>query len=879
MLTLWFSDFLLRTFLLVALLISATDILLAQQNSIKTEANKPELNQFARLRSTQWTKEKEKADSIANKLNIPIYYIEESGRVISLQRLGNNNQPVYYATDNISVATTIAADLVWSENNAYPELNGKGVEINLWDGGTVLSTHQEFQSQDGSRVTMRDLELEVSNHSTHISGTMIASGVKPAAKGMAGNALIKGWDLNNDIAEMASAAADGISISNHSYGPLCGWYYNAQTESWYWYGDPDISATEDYKFGFYNEVSADLDYIAKNAPYYLIVKSAGNDRNDGPATPVSHYVWEDNWVLVSAERDADGGSDGFDCLSPAAVAKNILTIGAVDDARIMTSFSAYGPTDDGRIKPDLVSDGADVYSSISSTNSSYSTYSGTSMSTASATGAIALLLQLQDILQPGVNLLSSTIKDILIHSAGDLGNPGPDFSFGWGIINIKAAADILYNNSNNQGKTIYEKILNNGETITIPVKTSSDSPFFKATLCWTDPAGQASNPALNQRTSKLVNDLNLLVENTTTGQSFLPWVLNVENPAATATKGANHTDNVEQVYFVNPGDADLNVKISHSGTLSGGSQAFSLIITEIETKSEIYPPQNLKYSIGESNINISWDSPSIGNPNKYKIYRDGTLLAESNSTSYSDASVIFDNEYTYYVTAVYIIDEEETESLGTNEIKVYPRYLRSLPYFVDFENSPDELQIENNISGWRWGDSEELNSYYLNFSSNNTKFIATDSYSAGEAIHVSDIAATAPLLLENYLNITLSFDYLFMTGTYDAIDELHLVYKLQEETEWHEWLEMESSYKWVHKTFELPPEICKNGTQLGFYYDDLYQWGMGAGLDNLVKSTWLFHHSTPQFRHVLYAMMKKFLYPFKMWGYNLLCPETVSKFK
>ncbi|WP_167618974.1 S8 family peptidase [Maribellus sediminis] len=780
--------------------------------------------------------QKSLADSLAGTLNIPLDYTEENGRVIILQRLDYNNKPVYYATDNVSVAATISVDQVWSANNEFPELTGEGIEINLWDGGTVLSSHQEFQSAEGSRITMRDLDLDVSNHSTHISGTMIASGVKTDAKGMAGKALIKGWDLNNDIAEMASAAADGIPISNHSYGPLCGWYYNSQIESWYWYGDPEISATEDYKFGFYNDVSADIDFIAENAPYYLIVKSAGNDRNDGPATTVSHYVWDDQWILVNAERDPDGGTDGFDCLSPLAVAKNILTVGAVDDATNMTLFSAFGPTDDGRIKPDVVSDGTDVYSSIASTNTSYTSYSGTSMSAASATGAITLLLQLQYLLQPGVNLLSSTYKSLLMHTASDLGNAGPDYSYGWGLINTKAAADVIYANSNNQGKNIYEQELHEAETVTIPVKTTSDSPFLKATLCWTDPAGQAGSPALNQRTGKLVNDLNLQVENTNTGQTIFPWVLNVENPAGPATHGTNHVDNVEQVYFANPGAADFDIKISHSGTLSGGSQIFSLVITGIETQSEIYPPQNLTCTIGTSGILLNWGSPVSGSPEKYMIYRNGSFLATSNTTSYTDASIIFDNEYSYYVTAVYSINEEEIESLGTNEIVVYPRTVRPLPYLIDFEASADEVQIKNNISGWQWGDSETLNCYYLDFSDNHSKFIATDSYSAGEAVHVSDIATTAPLLLENYSNVTLSLDYLLKTGIYDAIDELHVVYKLQGETNWQEFMELGSAFNWVHKSFELPTEICINGTQLGFYYDDQYQWGMGAGLDNIYIS-------------------------------------------
>ena len=472
----------------------------AQQSERKIETRHVDLIRFAKQKNADWLIEKHKADSIANALVIPVAYIENDIRVVILQRLGYNNKPVYYATDNINAAAIISVDQLWTNDNDYPSLSGEAVEINVWDGGSVLSTHQELQNGPGPRVVMRDTDLPVSNHSTHIAGTMIATGIDADARGMAGNAIIKAWDLNDDIAEIASSAADGIVLSNHSYGPLCGWYFNASNECWYWYGEPSISPVEDFEFGFYDQVSADLDYIAWNAPYYLIVKSAGNDRNDTPATSFVHYVWDGTWNLVNVEREPDGGTDGFDCLNPMAVAKNILTVGAVDDAKAMTAFSAFGPTDDGRIKPDVVANGYSVYSSIAASNNRYEVYNGTSMSTASATGSVALLHQLQKILQPGVTLKSSTIKAILIHTATEAGSSaGPDYSFGWGLLNIKEAADLISQNSENGGKSIYEGIISQGEIVSIPIETLP-GPFLKATLCWTDPAGQPSTPSLNPRT-------------------------------------------------------------------------------------------------------------------------------------------------------------------------------------------------------------------------------------------------------------------------------------------------------------------------------------------------------------------------------------------
>ena len=819
---------------ILILLLFHAENLVAQPNIFRPKTQKTELIQFSKQNHRRWNTEKNKADSLARSLNIPIQYIDTTGRVILLQRTGRNKKPIYYATDNFSSAVTIAADQVWADTNPYPALTGAGTEINIWDGGIILSTHQELQSATGSKITMRESELALSDHSSHVAGTMVASGINPIAHGMASHANIKGWDLNDDIAEMANAAADGIRLSNHSYGPLCGWHFNTQNNNWYWYGDPSVSETEDYEFGFYNQNSADLDYIAELAPYYLIVKSAGNDRNDGPTDSFEHYVWDGAWTYVNIERDPDGGTAGFDCLTPMSVSKNILTVGAIDDSKNMTAFSAFGPTDDGRIKPDLVTNGYDVFSSVSASNTSYASYAGTSMAAASATGAIALLMQLQEIVQPGTPLLSSTIKGILIHTADEMGNnAGPDYSYGWGLLNIKSAADLIYTNSQNQGSNIYEAEISDGEEITLQVTTPADSPFLKATLCWTDPAAMPSSPALNNRNSKLVNDLDIQIEKNTSSEIFYPWTLDPSIPSAAPQQTTNHVDNTELVFINNPGANSYTVRISHSGSLTGSSQVFSLIISGINTQAGIFPPENLTYSLSESEVFLTWNSPSDANPDFYRIYRDDELLATSTTTSFSDLSIALDTHYAYFITAVYVIDNEEYESISTNQVNVYYQSLRTLPFTVDFENSPIELTYKNEISGWQPGTAETLNSYYLNFSDNTSIFIAADSYSAGDAIHVSDLAATPPLRLADYSDISLSFDYLLKTGIYGAIDELHIVYKTQDESNWHDLLALESSFNWKNFSVTLPDSICKNGTQIGFYYDDFYNWGMGAGLDNI----------------------------------------------
>ncbi len=806
-----------------------------QENRNSTPRKTGDLLDYAKQKNRQWIEDKMRADSLADLLQFPKDYVEYGNRVVILQGLGPKNKPIYYATDNITAAHLISTDQLWTDDGGSPFLSGEGVDINIWDGGAILTNHQEFLDGSVSRVEMRNRNISVSNHSTHIAGTMAASGVVPAARGMANKVSIYGWDFNNDFAEMSVAAADGLVLSNHSYGSINGWDFNSTNEMWYWYGDTDISEEEDNEFGFYNQVSADLDFIAWSAPQYLIVKSAGNDRGESPESqPTQHLVWDGAWVSVTVSRDPDGGEDGYDCLTPMSVAKNILTVGAVDDLGSMTTFSAFGPTDDGRIKPDVVANGTTIYSTLGSSINSYGSYSGSSMAAASTTGSLALLFQLQQMLQPGVSVQSSTMKGLLIHTASETGpGPGPDYQHGWGLINMKAAADLLERNAGNGGLNIEEGILSEGEVKQIQVKSLSTSPFLKVTLCWTDPAGEPSTVSLNPRNKKLVNDLDLSVEQMATSQKHLPWILDVNNPGLPAAKGENHIDNVEQVVIPNPGSGDFTIRISHSGSLSGPSQAFSLIISEISTPENVPPPGNLRFNTFESSVILNWEAPEGALPLYYYIYRDGVFLAKSQNLSYSDLHLITDKEYSYYITALYERDGVIAESLPTKQLSTSPRSLRPLPFTIDFEAEPEEIQIKNDMDGWQWGDSESLSSYYLNFKSNETRFIATSSYLAGETSHVKDIATTMPLRLGDYSNVKLSFDYMLITGLYSSIDELHVVYKLQDEEDWHEWHKLPLGLKWTSVTLDLPGEAYKNGTQIGFYYDDFYQWGMGAGLDNI----------------------------------------------
>ncbi len=559
-------------------------VLLLSISIFATQQNTFELQRLAEKLRTEYNQKRAEAYQKAAQMNWPTTFTTNEGSFAELQILDEFGMPQYYITHNATAAQTISTDEVYTGGSAGLSLSGSGITVHEWDGGGVRLTHQEF----GSRVTQVDGPISTHYHSTHVAGTIMASGVVAAAKGMAFAATLRAFDWDDDTGEMADEASAGALISNHSYGYTRGWSYNSGDGNWYWYGSFSVSPTEDYQFGFYDSYSQTHDQIAYNAPDYLIVKSAGNDRNDDHTG--GHYYWNNGWTYSTANRDPDGN---YDCIGTVGVAKNILTVGAVNDISggysqpsdvVMTSFSSWGPADDGRIKPDICANGYGLYSTDDGHNSDYRILNGTSMSSPSVTGSLALLQEYS--ISQNDTIKAATLKGLVIHTADEAGsNNGPDYQFGWGLMNTESAINVITDN----GTTDYilETSLSNGGSYTLNLNSDGTTPLV-ATICWTDPAHAALSPALNPTTKLLVNDLDLRI--TKTGSTYYPWKLDGANPSNAATNsGDNDTDNVEKVEISSPTSGEYTITVTHKGTLSS-SQNYSIIISGIDSSVLVSTP-------------------------------------------------------------------------------------------------------------------------------------------------------------------------------------------------------------------------------------------------------------------------------------------------
>ena len=575
-----------------------------------------------------------------------------NGRMMALQGIDESENPIYYITHGqVSASACTRTNSLYTGGSLGVSLSGASSvvrdKLGMWDGGLVRSTHQELGI---NRIKQIDAPPYINEHTTHLAGILIGAGVNKQARGMAYGGNLKVWDFADDVSEMAFAAKS-LLVSNHSYGVLAGWVFNPDRNGvvfvddklkWEWWGDTTISKSEDYRFGFYDKKSSELDKIAYNAPYYLIVKSADNKRTEnGPPAGTPYYFRNSN-VKSTVVRSKN---DGFDTIPMDGNAKNILTVGAIDGGEVvptkpsdikMSAYSSWGPTDDGRIKPDLVGVGDAILSSSANGDDAYSTLTGTSVSAPNVAGSLLLLQEFYARQTYGFTMKSSTLKGLVLHAANEAGKmQGPDYQFGWGLLNTERAAQVLANKDQNH--FISESLLYQNSTNTFQVVASGKSPIT-ATISWTDPEGtptEVKPENLNNRNPKLVNDLDIRISDGKT--TFLPWVLNPDVPSQEATQGDNFRDNTEQIYLEKPVAGKIyTITVNHKGsTLKGDIQYYALIVSGVSST-----PCQLAASIASAgNTSLCKGAVKLltnsGTNLSYVWNWNGQAIPLSNSASYA----------------------------------------------------------------------------------------------------------------------------------------------------------------------------------------------------------------------------------------------------
>lgn len=406
-------------------------------------------------------------------------------------------------------------------------LDGSGVNIGVWDGNAF--GHVDYTG----RVTQVESEVGAHvDHGTHVTGTILGAGlVDEDRAGMAPGA--RAWTHNfganrngkTEPLEMLEALMDhGVTLTSHSYGvPLeCGDSYEKEQ---FCYGMTD--QLHDLLAEKYNQTH---------------VFSAGNFQT---------YCRDDANARYRAE--------GYGTVTRRT--KNAILVGAVDDQDGMTYFSSWGPQDDGRLAPTVATLGHQV---MSTSPWGYQPMDGTSMSAPVTTGSIALLMQRWRQLHGGKGMRSALVRAVVANTARDAGLPGPDFKFGFGLLDIEHAIRSVEKGQYYQGEVTASMA---SREYTGKIVVPEGVTRVKVLLTWNDPSPEKVY-AWGERA--LTNDLDLEVDGV---KALFADPKRVQDAARPVGDTLN---NIEQVVIDNPPAGELEYLVIGRRIVSGDEQAFAI---------------------------------------------------------------------------------------------------------------------------------------------------------------------------------------------------------------------------------------------------------------------------------------------------------------
>jgi len=526
-------------------------------------------------------------------------------------------------------------------------LDGAGIRIGVWDGGRIDPDHDDFVG----RLTIVEA-APISEHATHVAGTAAGSGALSATRGgdpfqwrgMAPAALLFSAHFDDDVpVEMASA------IGTHDLDQI--------TNSWNWQVGAGFCDLQ----GDYDLFAPELDAVVRGAGGHpvTITHSAGNERDDGDCPLI------------------DGA---FGCVLAPSTAKNVITVGATNsDDDTSTGFSSYGPVDDGRLKPDVTAPGCQTGGDEAVTSTvpgdDYGPECGTSMATPAVAGVVALLRQLHHGFHgAGARPEPSMQKAILTATAVDLGHPGPDFAFGHGRVDARAAADAMLDD------TQVTVELGHGAVEEIPFRVPSTLTGLRMTLAWDDP------PAVALAAITLVNDLDLVLVDPHGGLHH-PWVLDPAMPSLDAVRGEDHRNNVEHVTVDDPDPGLWRVRVTGTN-VPDGPQLASLCGLDLSA-----PPSPGSFRVvgsSESAIELAWDAPDTRD-------RRGTLLVRGTDpvewTGPEQGATFVVGDPAGNATVIHVGDEDHaTDPFVDDDVVADTRYYYAAFTFDDWHNhSPPSL--------------------------------------------------------------------------------------------------------------------------------------------------------------------------------------------
>lgn len=544
--------------------------------------------------------------------------------------------------------------------------DGSGTAAALADDG-VVGPHIDFQG----RLTNHSTNAPGGTHGDMTGGILAGAGnLNPTMTGMATGTQLHVFDIGNYpqiVDAVTNNATLGTVVSSTSYSQGCNEY------------------TADTQFG---------DQTTRDNPHLLFVFSAGNN-----AAANCNYGAGAGWGNITG-----GYKQG----------KNVIAVANLDALEVRDNTSSRGPASDGRIKPDISANGRDQNST--NTNNTYQVGGGTSAACPGIAGISCQLIQAYKEINNASDAPTALIKACLLNSAEDIGNPGPDFTYGYGRVNALRALQTIEDGryvaaSVSQGAT-------NTHTITVPANVTE----LRVMVYWHDEGGSPGASV------SLVNDIDVTVTDPSS-VNWDPWVLDhtptVAAITSNAVRGSDHLNNMEQITIENPAAGSYTVNVDGFAIPAGPQEYYLVYEFRRDEITVTYPMGGEGFVPGQQEM-IRWDA----------LKGLGTFTLEYSTNAGSSWTLIANNvaattqQYNWSVPATVTGEARVRISRGSVSGMSPDNFsIIGLPTNIQVDWScPDSLRLTwTGVTGASWYEISKLGTMYMDSigTSATTAFVVT----------------------------------------------------------------------------------------------------------------------------------------------------------
>jgi Subtilase family len=415
-------------------------------------------------------------------------------------------EEIIYADEYIAAETEVA---IIGYNRSFHGINVLDYTVAGANGKNITAGIKE-QKMDATDLDLykRVVPSSIAASNIESHATVIASII-----GGAGNTFYDGRGIANGCTFFSSSFANlfaddaavlnqsNVTVQNHSYGTIPQQFYGAEAVSY------DAHAWQNKNF--------------------LHIFSAGNRGFSFAAD--GKYANLTNYANLTGNFK---------------MAKNIITVGAVDDNGVIAGASSAGPIYDGRLAPQLTALGPN----------------GTSDAAAMVSGTIAVMQQVYKDSNSQTLPPASLVKAVLYTTADDIGRKGIDYKTGYGLLNSFAAVKTIQQKKYDGAAVVQNQVWI--KNLLIPNGTTN----IKITLAWTDTAATLNNnKAIN-------NDLDLELIELSNGAIYKPWVLNtspsIDSLEKLPVRKRDSLNTAEQISIALPNAGTYQIKVTGTNIIS-----------------------------------------------------------------------------------------------------------------------------------------------------------------------------------------------------------------------------------------------------------------------------------------------------------------------